>query len=87
MTRQQEIDRFVDYVWDFYGGKSPLYNYFIGDITKQDIVAATTKLLNTEYPWGGGDTLDREMVRDLMLTTKGKKAIEYEHGLKKYGLL
>ena len=69
------LNQFVDYVWSFYGNEDPLYP--IKGLTKEDIFAAfkvyrrriqdAEKDINPYYTWGGGDTLDRERVRDIIL--------------------
>ena len=76
MTNLQE---FVDYVWSFYAPHSELYP--IKGLTKQDIFDALKiysnrcdlaksnngRWFNVSYSWGGGDSLDRERVRDIIL--------------------
>jgi len=87
-TTNLEIQEFVDYVWDCYAGPDLTWNAFkdLKPITKAEIKSNTEKLLKTEYPWGDGDSLDREMIRDMMFMSRGIKGLEYEVGLKKYGL-
>ena len=74
------IDEFVDYVWSFYGENSDTI-YPIKDLTKQHILDALNVYqkrinvaesnnggwFNVSYSWGGGDSLDRERVRDIIL--------------------
>ena len=74
------IDEFVDYVWSFYGEHSDTI-YPIKGLTKQDILDALNvyqerikeaesnngRWFNVSYFWGGGDSLDRERVRDIIL--------------------
>ena len=69
----------ADYVWDFYSPESDLYP--IKGLTKQDILDALNvyqqrikvaesnngRWFNVSYSWGGGDSLDRERVRDIIL--------------------
>ena len=73
------IDEFVDYVWEFYNPNSDLYP--IKGLTKKDILDAfkvyrkriqaaesnNGRWFNVSYSWGGGDSLDRERVRDIIL--------------------
>ena len=69
------MNEFIDYVWDFYNPNSDLYP--IKSLTKEDIFAAfriyQSRLFNAyfsdnlRYSWGGGDSLDRERVRDIIL--------------------
>ena len=68
------LTEFVDYVWSFYGSEDPLYP--IEGLTKKDILNAFNvytdriekgDLEHVHYSWGGGDSLDRERVRDIIL--------------------
>ena len=69
------LHEFVDYVWSFYNPQSDLYP--IKGLTKEDIFAAfriyQSRLFNAyfsdnlRYSWGGGDSLDRERVRDILI--------------------
>ena len=73
------LQEFVDYVWAFYNQQSELYP--IKGLTKDDIFTAIKEYarrinvakennnlyFNVTYQWGGGDTLDRERVRDIIL--------------------
>ena len=66
------FNEFIDYVLSFYG-KDGLYDQ---NRTKEQVAYATTVYLDAcsyyesnnipNYTWGGGDSLDRERVRDLM---------------------
>ena len=66
------FSEFIDYVLSFYG-KGGLYPQ---NRTKEQIAYATTVYLDAcayyeennvpNFSWGGGDSLDRERVRDLM---------------------
>ena len=64
---------FVLYVWSFYGGKDALYP--IKGLQKQHIFDAFNIYIEriekgdleyVHYSWGGGDSLDRERVRDII---------------------
>ena len=73
------LQEFIEYVWDFYNPNSDLYP--IKGLTRDDIFVAIkeynrrinvakdndNKYFNVTYSWGGGDTLDRERVRDIIL--------------------
>lgn len=72
--------QFIDYVLDFYGqsGIYPLADPIISNkfVERDDVLKAfkkyksllnTARLLRTNYTWGGGDSLDRERVRDILL--------------------
>ena len=76
VTAKRQIDDFVDYVDSFYGQNDPLYPlvYQGQPLTKTDILQATIVYLeqceNDDFencPWGDGDSLDRERVRDILL--------------------
>ena len=68
------LTEFVDYVWSFYSPKSDLYP--IKGLTRLDIFDAFNVYVEriekgdleyVHYSWGGGDSLDRERVRDIIL--------------------
>jgi len=68
------LDEFVDYVWSFYGNEDPLYP--IQGLTRKITRKAIHEYINriekgdleyVHYSWGGGDSLDRERVRDIIL--------------------
>ena len=72
--------QFIDYVLDFYGqnGIYPLADPIIKNkfVERDDVLKAFKKyksllenarLLRTTYTWGGGESLDRERVRDILL--------------------
>ena len=73
------LTEFVNYVWSFYSPDSELYP--IKGLTKKDILDAfkvyrkriqaaesnNGRWFNVSYSWGGGDSLDRERVRDIIL--------------------
>jgi len=63
-----EVVDFITYVESFYGNV-PDAVYPIGASPKM-IIAATSKYLNSlndKTTWGGGDSLDRERVRDILI--------------------
>ena len=68
------LNEFIDYVWSFYSPKSDLYP--IKGLTRLDIFDAFNVYVEriekgdleyVHYSWGGGDSLDRERVRDIIL--------------------
>ena len=68
------LDEFVEYVWSFYGNEDPLYP--IKGLEKEHILDAfyiyEDRILKGDleyahYSWGGGDSLDREHIRDIIL--------------------
>ena len=74
------LNEFIDYVWSFYGEHSETI-YPIKGLTKKDILDAfkvyrkriqaaesnNGRWFNVSYSWGGGDSLDWERVRDIIL--------------------
>jgi len=63
-----EVVDFSAYVKSFYGNV-PNAIYPIGATPKM-IIAATSKYINSlndKVTWGGGDSLDRERVRDILI--------------------
>ena len=74
------LNSFVEYVWSFYGEHDDTI-YPIKGLTKDDILDAFKVYrkriqeaesnnglwFNVTYIWGGGDSLDRERVRDIIL--------------------
>ena len=71
-VEMSEVDYFHAYVESFYGNV-PDAIYPIG-ATYEMIVAATGKYiksLNDKISWGGGDSIDRERVRDIMINDFG----------------
>ena len=59
---------FVAYVDSFYNEKSGVYP--IKGMTNTMVLNAVQKYINSlndEVTWGGGDSLDRERVRDIIL--------------------
>jgi len=66
---KEEIDKFVEYVASFYGKKDGLYKKdYNGGFTNEEIRIAAEKYINDpKTNWGGGDSVDRELMRDLYL--------------------
>ena len=63
-----ETQMFVSYVWSFYNHVDGVYP--IDGLTKDMVVKATHKYiadLRDDITWGGGDSIDRERVRDIIL--------------------
>ena len=59
---------FIAYVDSFYNEKNGIYP--IKGLTNDMIINATQKYITSQtkdYTWGGGDSLDRERVRDIIL--------------------
>ena len=63
-----EKSNFISYVDSFYNVKSGIYP--IKGLTLKMIIIAVNKYMNScdeNITWGGGDSLDRELVRDIIL--------------------
>ena len=63
---------FLAYVDSFYNPKNGIYP--IKGLTNDMIINATQKYITSQtkdYTWGDGDSLDRERVRDIILTDNG----------------
>ena len=63
-----EKSDFILYVDDFYNAGSGIYP--IKGLTLKMIIIAVNKYMNScdeNITWGGGDSLDRERVRDIIL--------------------
>ena len=59
---------FLAYVDSFYNEKNGIYP--IKGLTNDMIINATQKYITSQtkdYTWGGGDSVDRERVRDIIL--------------------
>jgi|MDSW01.2.fsa_nt_gb hypothetical protein len=88
MTVQETVkqkNEFADYVYSFYGKGGIYENFFKTEITKEHITGAMIKYI-THNPdcWGGGDSLDRERVRDIMfIDLEGAEKSTVEHYLLK----
>jgi len=70
-TVDGEKDKFIDYVWGFYSPNSDLYPIY--GLTRTKIIEALKvykKRMLVGCTWGGGDSLDRERVRDIILKNK-----------------
>ena len=68
----RELQVFYKYVLDFYGrnGLYPLIRRS-RPLSIFEVNDATKKLLKSKHVWGGGDTVDREAVRDILTDDMG----------------
>lgn len=68
LPSDRELEKFYDYVMKFYGSRGlyPMVNRN-RPLNKRDVMKATWKLLKSRHDWGGGDSFDREKVRDILL--------------------
>jgi hypothetical protein len=68
MGIKNQMNEFYNYVFSFYNEVDGIYP--IVGLTRDTIVKATNKYIASQeenYTWGGGDSLDRERVRDIIL--------------------
>jgi hypothetical protein len=76
---------FIEYVLSFYG-PAGIYGrelIFGGGVSEEEVVAALkVRKKNKKVPFDG-DSLDREIVRDIMLYLRGKKH-DLEYSMKPY---
>jgi hypothetical protein len=82
-TQQQEkIENFKKYVWSFYGTDEGIYKDFFGNNLKMKEVerAVQIRLSNMEIEFAG-DSIDREIVRDIIYKMRDPKA-QVEHNFK-----
>tara|TARA_R110000824_G_scaffold88660_2_gene217920 strand:- start:1302 stop:1808 length:507 start_codon:yes stop_codon:yes gene_type:complete len=69
----QEFRDFDDYVKSFYG-KTGLYNLGVSDKDIDNAINEYIEETRTGFTWGGGDSVDRERVRDILIRNyKNKK--------------
>jgi len=70
---------FLDYVESFYLPSHPDVLYPIENLTREEIALATLNYLdqvaasNGLITWGDGDSLDRERVREFIISTRATK--------------
>ena len=73
-TYTKEITEFIDYVYSFYNeedGIYPISNLKVEHIYQANLVYQLSLLQpDNGDTWGGGDSLDRERVRDILLENK-----------------
>jgi len=71
-TIADTLVNFLVYVEEFYDEKNGIYP--IKGLTYDMIFTATLKYVSSQtkdYTWGGGDSVDRERVRDIILADNG----------------
>ena len=71
-TIVNQLCDFIPYVDSFYNENNGIYP--IKGLNNSMIIKATQKYISSQtenYTWGDGDSLDRERVRDIILTDNG----------------
>jgi hypothetical protein len=83
-----EVTYFKKYVKEFYG-KDEMYSEFFPPFgaTNDEVNLAVSQYIEycktKDDQWGGGDSFDREIVRDIMFYNRGtRKGLEYQRAIK-----
>ena len=72
---KKEIENFKKYVWSFYGEDQGLYrDFFDNNLTMEEIEKAIEIRLSNMKLDFDGDSLDREIVRDIIFKMRDKNA-------------
>ena len=81
-TNKKEIEDFKKYVWSFYGEDQGLYrDFFDNNLTMEEIEKAIEIRLSNMKLAFDGDSIDREIVRDIIYKMRDPKA-QTEHEFK-----
>lgn len=79
MARSNKKQEFIDYVWSFYAPNDLYGDFFENTLTKEEIVKALKIRLANKKLAFDGDSMDREIVRDIMFYNRGKTTgLEYD---------
>lgn len=68
-----KIENFVWYVMEFYRGEDGLYDLGFNPTREDVLIALALRLSKHQNIEFGGDSTDRELVRDIMLQLHGKE--------------
>lgn len=69
---------FENYVYDFYGPHQLYGDFFGHTLTREEIrTAIEFRMSNMEFPFDG-DSVDREIVRDILFTMRGERKTEHD---------
>ena len=72
--------KFTGYVWHYYKPKGQFGDFFDHTLTKAEVLAGIEQYKATHpKKWGGGDTTDREWVRDTMIKNRDPKTLTEHH--------
>jgi len=79
MIKSNKTQEFIDYIWSFYAPNDLYGEFFNNTLTKEEVIKAVKiRKANKKLPFDG-DSLDREIVRDIMFYNRGKKdGLEYD---------
>tara|TARA_R100001530_G_scaffold680_2_gene1154 strand:- start:1115 stop:1429 length:315 start_codon:yes stop_codon:yes gene_type:complete len=65
---KEDMKNFKDYIWSFYGKDKGIYkDFFDNNLTMEEVERAIEIRLSEIKLKFDGDTIDREIVRDIML--------------------
>ena len=79
---KKEIENFKKYVWSFYGEDQGLYrDFFDNNLTMEEIEKAIKIRLSNMKLDFDGDSLDREIIRDIIFKMRDPQA-KTEHKFK-----
>ena len=79
---KKEIENFKKYVWSFYGEDQGLYrDFFDNNLTMEEIEKAIKIRLSNMKLDFDGDSLDREIIRDIIFKMRDPQA-KTEHEFK-----
>ena len=74
-----EIENFKNYIWSFYGKDKGIYKHFFdNNLTMEEVEKAIKIRLSKIKLQFSGDSIDREIVRDIMLKLREPNA-DTEH--------
>lgn len=76
------MQEFIDYFLDFYDPSGPYPDRFPKPVTREDVREAVNvrRKHQKEYSWGG-DSTDRELVRDILLYQQGVSIDDLEFNI------
>lgn len=83
MAKSNKNQEFINYVWSFYSPNEIYGSFFENTLTKEEVEKALEiRLSNLETPFDG-DSMDREMVRDIMFYNRGKR-VDFEYDMTRF---
>jgi len=81
-TINEKIENFKNYVWSFYGKDQGIYkDFFNNNLTMKEVEKAVKIRISKMKLNFDGDSIDREIVRDIIFKMRDPKA-KTEHILK-----
>lgn len=80
MKTSKKTQDFIEYVWSFYAPNDLYGRFFDNNPTKEEIIKAIEIRKTNKKLEFDGDSIDREIVRDIMLYNRGARDLEYDMG-------